>query len=177
MKGFAFQSLILLLLFCGTESAYAATDGTVGTTSQGDLDIDLSISNLVRISGMADLNFGTVSGTSDAVLDQDVCVWTNVAAGEYKVNAHGDGAANAFTVSNGVGTMAYTVRWNDTVGTSGNVALAAGVLSGVQSNASTTSTTCGGGASANYQVRFTQAVLSSVRPGTYTGVLTVVISP
>lgn len=158
--------------------ARAASDGQLDTTSTGDTSISLSISNLVRITGIADLNFGTYDGAGNLSRDDDVCIWTNHNSGAYKVLAQGDGDDQSFTVKTGSGqTIAYAVRWNDTMGTLGNEALTADTLSSEFSGASTTSSTCGGGSTANFQVTFLQNDLLSARPGVYSGVLTFVISP
>ena len=159
-------------------TANAAQDGDLDTISTGDTGINLSVSNLVKISQMVDLNFGTYGGSNNFSRDANVCVWTNQAGGLYKVQAQGDGAANAFLVTNaGADTLPYSVRWNGTTGTSGNTSLVADDVSASFSGASTTAADCGGGSTANFQVTFSQNDLLASRPGTYTGVLTFIISP
>ena len=174
-------SLVLFILCVFSfekDKVFAASDGSLDTTSTGDTFITLSIANLVRISGVADLNFGTYSGSGDISRDDDVCIWTNHSAGNYKVLAQGDGDSHAFTVKTlGEETIAYSVRWNNSTRTTGNSQLTADQLSDDFSGASTTSSTCGGGSTANFQVLFAQDDLLSVRPGTYTGVLKFIISP
>lgn len=176
-SGLFFSSLVVGIICQSGSIAFAATDGTPGVTSTGDTSVSLSISNLVRISGIADMNFGTYDGSGDLAQDDDVCVWTNQSSGTYKVLAQGDGDSNAFTVSSGAGTLSYSVKWNNTTGTTGNTALTADTISGEFSGASTTSSTCSGGDTANFEVTFSAADLLAVRPATYTGVLTLVVSP
>lgn len=171
-----------MIMLAGTcalapSSALAATDGQLDSTSTGDTFISLGVSNLVRISGIADLNFGTFGGSGNSSRDDDVCVWTNQSGGSYKVTAQGDGTLHAFTVTAGGDPLPYSVRWNNTTGTSGNSALTADTISGAFTGASTTSSTCAGGATANFQVIFSSADLLSARPGTYAGVLTFIVSP
>jgi len=178
-KNYFLSVVFATLCLCNNYSiSFAATDGTLGATSTGDTGITLGVSNLVRITGMNDLSFGTYSGVADFKKDDDVCIWTNQAGGNYKVTPKGDGASFAFTVTRGAGSpLAYTVKWNNTTGVSGNTSLTANTLSGAFSGASTTSSTCGGGVNANLQVIFDEATLLSSVPGTYTGVITLVISP
>ena len=169
--------LLLVLVLSMPVSVFAANDGNLDTTSTGDTFITLGVSNLVRITGISDLNFGTYDGNGNFSRDDDVCVWTNQTGGNYKVLAQGDGASHAFTVSAGADPLPYAVRWNNATGTSGNSALTADTISGVFSGASTTSSICAGGDTANFQVVFSSSNLLGARPGVYTGVLTLVISP
>lgn len=175
---FFILTLVFTTFIQSINAAYAASDGALDTTSTGDTSISIGVSNLVRISGIDDLSFGTYSGSGNFSKDQDVCIWTNQNGGNYKVKARGDGTSYAFTVSSGPGSiLPYAVKWNGATGTSGNTALTADTLSGAFSGASTTSSTCAGGETANYQVIFSSTDLLDVRPGTYTGVLTFIISP
>jgi hypothetical protein len=140
--------------------------------------VSLTVSTLVRIYGVADFNFGSYTGSGSRSLDDDVCVWTNADAATYRVTAKGDGTDFAFTVAkDGSNTLAYTVKWNNTTGTAGNTALTANSISPNFSGANTTSQTCGGGNNANLQISFGEAALQAAKPGTYSGVLTIVISP
>lgn len=170
--------LLLIALAVSPVLSRAASDGDTGTTSTGSLDVSLAIGNLVRISGIEDLSFGSYDGNGDEARDDDVCIWTNQNSATYRVKARGSGAAHSFLLSDGASqTLAYTVRWNDTTGTDGNESLAADTLSGVMTNANTSSTTCSGGSNANFQVKIAEAALLARRPGTFSGVLTLIISP
>lgn len=174
--------LLLLCIFCSAifsqDAARAASDGALDTTSTGDTFITLGVTNLVRITGVSDINLGTYSGSGDLSQADDVCVWTNQSGGNYKVLAQGDGASNAFTLTGQIGSpLPYAVRWNGTTGTASNTALVADTLSAAFSGASTTSSNCAGGSTANFQVILDGADLLAAKPGIYTGVLTFVISP
>src|SRR5690606_17204771 len=105
-------TMCIALLSLGIQSptpSFAATDGTVGINSEGSTDLNLSIPNLVKITGIADLNFGLYSPPGDAEVDDDVCVYTNAPSGNYQVTAHGNGTDDAFTISNGTHVIAYSV--------------------------------------------------------------------
>lgn len=153
----------------------AATDGTLSSTSTGELGVSLSISNLVRITDVAPLNFGSYSGSGSAVQDDSVCVYTNNPSGQYKITARGSGTLYAFTITNGSTTIPYTVRWNNTGSTSGNFQIDANIQSSTLSGASTTSQTCAGVNNANFQVTMTRDAILGVPSGTYTGTLTLII--
>lgn len=170
--------LHLFLVLNPVSQSYAATDGSLGATSTGTTDLSLSISDMVRVTGMADFSFGNYGGSGTATLDDNICIYTNNPTGQYVVTATGDGAGSAFTVDdNNSHVIAYTVRFNDQTGTSGNVALTTNVASATQSGANTTSQTCAGGNTANIEISITQSALMSVPAATYSGVLTLVVEP
>lgn len=171
----------LVLVIC--PGVAIALNNPVGTSdpSSADLDISFTIPTMFRIGGISDLTFGSYSGNGGLALDDDVCVWTNATGGSYRITAKGSGASFAFTVAK-VGdtskTIVYAVNWNNTAGTSGNQPLTANTTSSNISGANTVSTDCTSGPSntANFQVTFTQGNLLAASAGTYTGVLSLVIS-
>lgn len=174
-----FFTVALLLL--PYNYALSASDGSLGDTSTGNIGVNLNLPPLFRISGISDLDFGKYSGHGDISLDDDVCVWTNTASGNYRVTAKGQGTNYAFVVvkqGDATQTIPYSVRWNNTSGVQGNIELTANVISADKTGANHVSTTCASGSAvtANFQITFTQSSLLAVRAGTYTGVLTLVIS-
>lgn len=169
---------VCLLMSSYPGNGLAATDGTLGPDSTGTQGVSLSIANLVRITGMENINFGKYSGTGNLASAVDICIWTNQSAGNYRVTASGNGQDGVFTLSNGSGgVLPYGVRWNTSIGTSGNFVLNAGVITSALSGANTASSNCGGGRNANFQVTIEQEQLLARRPGIYTGVLTFVVAP
>lgn len=159
-------------------------DSPTTDSSTSSLDLDLTIPVLFRISGIADLSFGTFAHTGSAriKLNDDVCVFTNDASGQYRITAHGNGADSAFTLvktDDPNSTLPYGVAWNDESGTTGNFALTAGVT--YPSNltgANTSSSTCltGLNNTANFEVVLSPVLLLARDAGTYTGTLTLTIS-
>ena len=170
-----FLLLLTVIIFFRSIVVFAATDGTLGATSTGDLSMSLSIPNLAKLTDVADLNFGTYSGSGNPAQDDDVCVYTNNPSGQYKVTAKGSGAAFAFTMTNGTQTIPYSVKWNTVSGTNLNFALTANTQTTTLSGANTTSQTCAGLKNANFQVTMTRAAVLSVPAGTYTAILTLII--
>jgi hypothetical protein len=171
-----FFLLLLAITFVSKSLVvFAATDGTLNATSTGDLSMDLSIPNLTKLTDVADLNFGTYSGSGNAVLDDDVCVYTNNTSGQYKVTARGSGTSFAYTITNGSQTIPYTVRWNTIAGTAGNVNLPSNSQTTTLSGANTTSQSCGGVKNANFEVTMTRSAVLGVPAGTYSGILTLII--
>jgi hypothetical protein len=110
-----------------------------------------------------------------------VCVYSNTAGGAYNITATGDGPSSSFQVSDGSGNfITYQFRWNDVGGTnSGGVNLTSGTILTGQTGADTVSVNCSGGASLNarIRVRFTESDLSTSIGNSYTGNVTISISP
>jgi len=156
---------------------YAATQGPLGETSEGSAPLELEVPRLVKISNIADIEFGVYGGAGDLAANHNVCIWTNDSEAKYVVTASGDGEDAAFTLASDTGTLPYSLFWNDSNGTAGNEELVATEVSGAMENANTSAFDCGEINNANFEVRISQDNLLSSRPGVYTGVLTLVIAP
>ena len=173
----------LALLACASliqvTPAIAATQGSLGATSQGTIDIQASVPSRARITGLTDVSFLNQDPTSDASSAQDVCVWSNTATKAYTITATGDGTAGAFTLSDGSGTVPYSVEWNATSGQSSGSALSTGVASGsLTSTATNQNCASGPSSSASLIVKLASADLSTMATGsTYAGTLTLLVTP
>lgn len=154
----------------------ALNAGSGRTRRSATVTMSVVIPATIRISDIADLALGTFNGVSDLVQSDSVCVYKNSGL-LYGITASGNGAAGAFTLSDGTRTVPYSVTWQDNVGT---VTLASGVQANARGNAVTTSSTCNSGASNNatFTVRVLKAdLLNAMQAGTYTGVLTLMVAP
>jgi hypothetical protein len=171
------KTLAIALVFAFSVTAYAATDGTLGSTSTGTASVSVTVPNLIRITGMADFPFGAYGGSGDLNNDQNVCVYTNKASGTYRVTGTGSGGGGAFTLAKGGDTLDYAVYFNDVTGTTGEQPLTAGSALAGQSGANTSSQTCGGGSSANYHVEILETDLLAVPAGAYSGTLSILVEP
>lgn len=169
-----------VLALAPASSAFAATQGGFGATSTGSVNINASVPDRVRISGLQDVNLTNVDPLSTNVFDaQDVCVFSNTATRGYSLTATGSGAANAFTLSAGGSTVPYTVEWAPTIGqTSGSTLTAGNVQTGFTSSATHQLCNTGPAGSASLIVRLASADLSTMQSGqTYTGTLTLLVQP
>lgn len=164
-------------LACSHSSAMAASDGSLGADSTGTSTVTVTVPTLVKITGLANITFGTWSGSGDLNDDEDVCVYTNLAAGTYYITASGSGAADAFTLASGGDTLAYRVYFNDEDGTTGEAELTATTKSAQQTGAHVTSQTCVGGDTGNYHVQIEASELSTVPAGSYSGTLSLLVEP
>ncbi len=166
------------LLLCGlaaglSGTAFAATQGAVGFNSTGTLDISLTVNDEVRISNLTDINLG-VFGGADAVGTSSACVYRN-GTGNYQITATGDGAAGAFTLTDGTNTVAYSVSYDDGSGAQGATS---GVTLAGLTGADAASNTCAvTGDNATVQVTVAAADAATLPAATYAGTLTLVVAP
>lgn len=156
-------------------AATAATDGTVGPNSTGTLLITAEVPNLVRITGLTDLDLGIWDGVNPMSGNDDACVWTTT--GGYNITATGSGAAGAFTLASGGNILAYTVQWDDTAGQTTGTGLTSGNALAGQTSAATSTTCAVSGLNSSVIVNISNADLATAPAGTYTGTLTLVVAP
>ena len=175
------KSLACLALLASTAPAYAATQGTPGPTSTGTITINATITPEVNITDLDDITFDATllrtalnTGAAANKLDE-ICVWSNNPDGSYFITATGSGAANAFTLNDGTRLLPYIVNWA-TLG-AGFVNLTAGTKSSqFVSNASAPD--CGGANTAILDVGLLNSDIAAMEATTtYTGVLTLLVSP
>ena len=164
---------------CIPTSAFAATQGSLGTTSTGSVSINASVPNRVRISGLNDVNLLNLDPTLDAFDAQDVCVWSNTATSGYSITASGSGAGSAFTLASGASTVPYSVEWAGSAGQTSGTALAPATQeTGFISAATNQLCNSGPSASASLIVKLSSADLSTMQAGqTYNGTLTLLVQP
>jgi len=131
----------------------------------------------VRISGLADVNFGTLANLEvDAVQSQSLCLYSQ--SDRYSVRADGSGAGGAFVLSGGASSLPYEVRWSPQSGQSNGTALSPGaVLSGLTTNAQNQN--CGGSGpttTASLILVLPATALSGATQGSYSGTLTLIVA-
>ena len=173
------QSVLASALTLGALPVFAANDGTLGATSQGDFVISLAVPDLIRISSLNDQPLAYTPG-SGATVTENFCVYTNAAAGTYNVTATSTGDANngntgVFLLQNAgnTATMAYTISYDTVAPAEGvnNNNGAAGFT------ANTTAVDCEGTEPTSVVVSVAQSVIDSAAPDTYTDTLTFLVSP
>jgi hypothetical protein len=135
----------------------------------------------VRISGLSDVAFGTISNFgADSVRQQNICVYAKTAGlDQYTVAATGSGSGGAFLLSSGSNTLPYEVQWNALSGQTAGTQLVA--------NQPLTGLTAGGGnqddcskgppTTASLIVIIRSAAVSAAISGTYNGTLTLLVAP
>lgn len=168
-----------MLLTAQGSSAVAATQGTLGATSEGSVLISASVPSRARITGLTDVSLLNQDPATAALSAQDVCVWSNTATRGYTITASGSGTGNAFTLSDGTNTTPYSVQWSASAGQTSGTVLNAGTASSTLVSTATHQTCASGpSASASLIVGISTADLSTMLAGsTYTGTLTLLITP
>lgn len=172
--------LLALSLATSVAPAMAATQGTLGTTSQGSVTITATVPNRAQITGLTDINFTNADPTTTAVASQNDCVWSNTATKGYSIKASGSGTAGAFTLASGALTpIPYSVQWNESSGQSTGTALTAGTaLAGLVSTATSPTCSSGPATTSSLIVSIASSDLQNMVAATsYTGTLTLLVTP
>lgn len=169
----------LLGMAAATPAALAASQGAVGATATGTVEISASVPPRARLSGLTNVTFANVNSASNARNAQNVCAWSNTPTRGYRITASGSGTGNAFTLSAGMLKVPYTVQWNGTSGRTTGSALNAGTQSGGFVSAATHQQCASGpSASASLIITISAANLQTMQPAvTYTGALTLLMTP
>lgn len=160
----------------GASLAYAASQGTLGTTSTGTIQINASKTSAVMISGLADITF-PASSTTPAPASQTACLYSTT--GSYTIQAtSGNAQGLQFRLKDG-GTdyIKYSTDWFNATTGGTDTSLNSGQTSGTISGANTTSTNCGGGTNARVQITIDSTTFGSAPTGAYNDTLTLLVSP
>ena len=157
----------------------AETQGTLGATSQGSINIQASVPSRARITKLVDVSFLNQDPTSAATSAQSLCVWSNTSTSAYTITATGSGTASAFTLTDGTDEIAYSVEWNQAAGQTSGSALSTGVASATLTSAATHQTcTTGPASSASLIIGIDTTQLSAMSAGAvYAGSLTLLVTP
>jgi hypothetical protein len=175
-------ALVAIVLTGGSSLAFAASQGSVGTTSTGSIDISLTIPKLVRIFGLNDIALGSYTGTGTMTGNDTFCVHSNVTSGTYKVKAtSANGTGTDFRVKSGSNYIVYDVTFDDDTTEAGSTGLdhdteSAGPYSATK-YANVGTATCAGSENAGAWVTFQETALQEAEAGSYTDTLTLLVTP
>jgi hypothetical protein len=153
-----------------------AGDGSLGTTSTATSNLSVTTTEMVQITNVADYTLNPYVPAAGIDRTDAVCVYSNdsTTPAGYTVTATGNGTANAFTITDGSHTIAYTVKWNGAGTGAGTDSLTTGVASSVYTGTNTYPCAAD---NASYRIQMTNSNILSVPAGTYTGTLTLQIAP
>lgn len=170
VKGLAAAGFIA---FAG--NTFAANQGSLGGTSTGDIDIDVTVGDQIQVTALQDITGSHVPG-ADFTGSSTACVYTNNPTGNYDVTmtSSNPGAGNVFQLSDGATDVVYNISYND--GNS-SAAMLSGQVNTTFDNADTASTTCGGTPQSSIDITVPAANLDVVGAGTYSDVVTILVSP
>lgn len=153
-------------------SARGATDGPLGATSTGTVDLNIAVPNLVRISMLNDVNLGSWAGGNMTAFER-FCVFSST--GAYNVTAtSANGVGNRFYLDNAGTSLRYVVRWFDS--NTGRQNLRNNQTSNTF-DAVTTAVDCGGVTNSRLRIRVRNNWAAAVPAGTYADTLTLLIQP
>lgn len=169
----------LMLAASTVAQATAPTQGTLGSTSTGVVNISASVASKVQISNLQDVTFTTIDPATAASNAQNVCVFSNTATKGYNIKATGSGALGVFTLANSALTVPYSVEWaNTTAQASGTALTAATTLTGQTSVAANPTCNAGANPTASLIVKISSANLMTMQSNVaYTGTLTLLVGP
>lgn len=132
-----------------------------------------------RITGLADVSFGTISAIADQSNSQNisVCSYQGRSTAGYSVRATGSGGGGAFLLSSGAGSLPYEVAWADAANQTGGFQLQANVLSSGHGGAAGRFACLFQLDTASLTVTIRATELASAAAGTYSGILSITIVP
>ena len=158
-------------------SAFGATaDGSMGSTSTGNVDINLQVLDSVEISALNTIDFGTYGGTDTGNVNDgdDFCVYRNGGDG-YTITV--SSSNGKFSLVGGLGDeIDYTVKL---AGTAGGAAAAAAVAYNSTTATFTGSSArdCGSSDNASVDVSITEADIRTASTDTYADTLILLVNP
>lgn len=161
-------------------SVQAATQGAIGATSTGSVNINATINGLVQISDLNDLTFTGLNAGGSAQVTDNVCVWSNTLSRSYTIRATGNGTTSAFTLASGTNApIPYSVAWANTPNATSGTALTTNVTSAAfTSTALLPSCAAGANPTATLFVSIAAADQANmVASAAYAGVLTLLVTP
>ena len=173
VKGLAVAGLIAI-----AGNTIAATDGNLGATSTGTVDINVDVGTQVRITGLSDMtgNFYVAGDITDST---SACIYRNSGA-DYEITATSSfGVGTDFFLEDGAtNQVLYDVEFDDG---SGLTDLNNGVTDSSFTGADQISETCvGGGPNATIAITIPELGvngLAAATDGLYTDVLSIEVAP
>lgn len=154
--------------------AFAATQGSLGSTSTGTSSLSATVTDLVQITDVADITLTAATAADPLAGNDSVCVYSNASGNLYEVTASSANGSGSFELSDGSNTMVYTVNWTDSA--SSQVALTEGAQT--SSNlAGSASTSCADTKTSSVALSVPAATWTTSPAGTYTDTLTLVVAP
>jgi len=160
--------------------ALAASDGELGLTSEGEVEITLDIGDRVQISDLDDivLTWDGVTDTGNIEATEEVCVYSSATSG-YQITISGI-QSSGFALNAGGPTMiTYNVHWEDDPINDDNTGFRA-VTKGspLRNNIGDAEFyTCGGGTNARLRIQVARSGLPATTAGNYADTLTLNVAP
>ncbi len=170
------QGLVIAGALVAAGNAFAVRQGTLGGTSDGDIEIDVTVGNQIQITALQDIAGTHIPGANFTGVST-ACVYTNNPTGNYDVTmtSSNPDVANNFRLNDAGTFVTYNVTYDD--GSGGPVAMTSGLANTTFNNADTASTSCGGLPQSQIDILVPAANLDAVGAGTYSDTVTILVSP
>ncbi|MEM7079484.1 MAG: hypothetical protein AAF513_12730 [Pseudomonadota bacterium] len=169
---------MLWMAACALQT-FAANDGSVGPTSTGEITVQLTKGDAVRISDLDDMFFGAGTALPPKQHD-DICVYSTTGSYTITASSNGNGSGGPqFRMLSATTTqfVRYLVEYRpDTFSQNGDV-LTHNVPSATYNNADTVSDTCSGGVNSRLIIEIHAPTFAAATPDTYTDTLTLLVTP
>ena len=179
------KQLIAAVVLAGsmiTSGAYAENNGDLGGSSNGDVDVTLTVPELVQLTFPgADIDLTYTDG-SDSIVTEEFCVYSNQASVDFNITVDPGNtpAAGTAPVMETVGgdELAYQIDLKKADGTNVSADIqAAGVTVNNQADANQASKTCAsGGNSHEFTVTVLETDIESATDGAYSDTVSVTIA-
>jgi hypothetical protein len=149
----------------------AATDGALGSTSEGTSIVTIIKEDAVLISDVDDLFLGTRGALFENQVNADaVCVYSST--GSYNLSITTTNGAFSLQSANTTTDIAYSLEWITEEATS--VAYNSPVIGLIGDSRSIN---CNGTTNALFQITVTPATFNAAAPGNYQDTLTLLVAP
>jgi hypothetical protein len=153
--------------------------GSSGTALDSDnFRADITVANIVRITGLADVGLGTYSAFGDVNVEEAFCVYSNSDSAAYNLSVSSpnqDGSNNFYLKTSDLsGSIPYSLYFKSNI----TAGLGAQVLGApLPGNGNNSSSNCGGANNAKISVKVLSTAMSGASTGSYKDTLTVLIAP
>lgn len=172
------RNILLIILSFVETIVHCSWSTIINEQAISTIELSADFAGTALINNLSDLAFTSLNPVSALSQKENVCVYANsLLGGTYSITATGNGVANAFTVSNGSATVPYSVSWAATANASSGTALTTGVELGSLNTGVLSSICLLGITNSTLFVAFSSTALQNATAGSFTGVLTLLITP
>ena len=164
-----------------TTAAFAENNGTLGASSNGDVDVNLTVPALVQLTfPTADIDLTYADG-SNSVVTEEFCVYSNQASVDFDITVdptNSPSSGSAPVMKSGSNELVYQIDLKKADGTSVSADIQeGGVTVSNQGDANQTSKTCAsGGNSHEFTITVLESAIESAVDGAYSDTVSVLIA-
>ena len=161
----------------GSSMAFAATDGSLGATSTGQINLDLEVLDSVEISELDDIDFGQYGGgdTGDINAGDAYCVYVN-GGDDYNITPTSSNGGFHLLGNSSADEIPYTVKFaGAATGASSESAVAYNSPSDTFQGSNTRN--CGAANNASVDVSISEDDIRAATTDTYADTLILLVSP